>query len=231
MTSSLRLSLLIAGLMLTASIGSFLVRPGATVTEPKSEITLETAVPSRFGDWHNEPQLGLKIISPSVQRYLDETYSQILERTYVGPNGYRIMLSVAYGPDQRGSLKAHEPEFCYEGQGFRVNKTETSQLTTQYGAIPLSRLLTTKGPRVEPVTYWTMIGDKVVKEWQSRLVELSYTVTGRVPDGLVFRVSSIDPDQERANRLQDQFIIDLVSSLSPSERKRLSGLGDVVMEQ
>jgi EpsI family protein len=83
----------------------------------------------------------------------------------------------------------------------------------------------TKGWRKEPVTVWFRIGDKAVEGWQRRLVELSYTLTGRVPDGMLFRVSSIDPDQTRANQMQDEFINQLLQTLAPAERVRLTGLG------
>jgi hypothetical protein len=75
------------------------------------------------------------------------------------------------------------------------------------------------------VTYWIKVGDKAVRPSQSKLVELSYILTRRIPDGLVFRVSSIDPEQGRANRLHDQFVNQLLLNVSASERKRLSGLG------
>jgi hypothetical protein len=42
---------------------------------------------------------------------------------------------------------------------------------------------------------------------------------------MLFRVSSIDADQSRAYRMQEQFINQLLESVSPAERKRLSGLG------
>jgi EpsI family protein len=83
-----------------------------------------------------------------------------------------------------------------------------------------------KGPRVEPLTYWVRIGDKAVRGWQWKLVELSYVFTGQIPDGLIFRVSSIDRDQSRANRFQDQFITQLLQAVPAGERRRLSGLGD-----
>jgi hypothetical protein len=57
-------------------------------------------------------------------------------------------------------------------------------------------------------------------------MELSYTLAGRIPDRLLFRVSSIDSDQARANQMQDQFINQLLQAVSPAERKQLSGLGD-----
>jgi hypothetical protein len=58
-------------------------------------------------------------------------------------------------------------------------------------------------------------------------VELTFGLTGRVPDGMVFRVSSIDVDQSRAHQLQGQFVNQLLSVLPAAERRRLSGLGEL----
>jgi hypothetical protein len=44
---------------------------------------------------------------------------------------------------------------------------------------------------------------------------------------LLFRVSSIDPNQTRANQMQDEFINQLLKAVSPVERKQLTGLGDL----
>src|SRR6267378_4531886 len=88
------------------------------------------------------------------QALLDKLYSQILTRTYVNSAGYRIMLSLAYGSDQRGSLQAHKPEVCYPAQGFALQANEAASIATSYGAIPVRRLLTSLGARKEPVTYW-----------------------------------------------------------------------------
>jgi EpsI family protein len=40
---------------------------------------------------------------------------------YVNASGYRIMLSLAYGSDQRGALQAHKPEVRYPAQGFTLH--------------------------------------------------------------------------------------------------------------
>jgi EpsI family protein len=220
------MAFLIAVLMVAASIGAVVARPVMKAANPKATFSLETMIPKHFGNWREEPQRIVQIINPQGQTSLATIYSQLLTRTYVNADGYRIMLSVAYGPDQRGSLGAHEPEACYPASGFTLHSREAAQLATLYGEIPVRRLFTSKGPREEPVTYWFRIGDKVVKGWQRRLVELRYTLTGRIPDGLLFRVSSIDPDQALANKFQDQFINQLLQSVSAADRKRLSGLGD-----
>lgn len=221
-----RTAFVIAALMVMGSIGAVVARPDLKTMSRRPEFSLETMVPRQFGDWREQPQLIEQVVNPQVQAALDQVYSQVLQRVYVNPEGYRIMLSIAYGGDHRGSLRTHEPEYCYPGQGFIVRRREVSDLVTPFGVIPVRRLFATKGPRQEPVTYWIKVGDTVVRPWQSKLVELSYVITRRIPDGLLFRVSSIDPDQARANRVQRQFVDQLLQTLSPPDRKRLSGLGD-----
>jgi EpsI family protein len=222
-----RIALPIAALMCAASIGAVVARPGAKAAGPGPAISLETLIPKQFGEWREEPQRIVQVVNPQTQELLGKLYSETLSRTYVNTGGYRIMLSLAYGSDQRGALQAHKPEVCYPAQGFTLHRTDASQLATPFGEIPAQRLFTTRGPREEPVTYWFTVGDKAVQgRLQKRLVDLRYGLTGQIPDGMLFRVSSIDSDQARANQLQDEFINQLLQAVSPADRKRLSGLGD-----
>ena len=57
-----------------------------------------------------------------------------------------------------------------------------------------------------------------------RLVELRLALTGEVPDGLLFRVSSIDAQPARAFGMHDKFVNDLLRAVAPAERVRLAGL-------
>jgi EpsI family protein len=226
------MAFLITALMLAASIGAVVARPEEKAASLESAISLEAVVPKHFGDWREEPQRIVQVVNPQAQDLLDKIYSETLSRAYVNSGGYRVMLSIAYGSDQRGDLRAHRPENCYPAQGFTLHREEPGHLATPFGEIPVQRLFTSKGSREEPVTYWFKFGDEAVpgdraaRNLRKRLVELRYNFTGRIPDGLLFRVSSIDPDQVRANQLQDQFINQLLQAVSPAERKRLSGLGD-----
>jgi len=221
-----RTALVIAALMFAASAGAIVARPDTKVADVGPPISLETIVPKQFGDWREEPQRMIQVVNPQTQELLDKLYSQVLTRVYINNKGYRIMLSLAYGSDQRGALQAHKPEVCYPAQGFTLRKTEAAQLVTPFGEIPAQRLFTTLGPRQEPVTYWFTVGDKAVRgKLQKRLMDLRYGLTGRIPDGLLFRISSIDADQARANQMQDQFVNQLLQAVAPAERKRLSGLG------
>ena len=222
-----RTAYFLAALMFAASIGAIVAKPSAKLADEQPAISLEAMIPKQFGDWREEPQRFVQVVNPQTQELLDKLYSQILARTYVNAQGYRIMLSLAYGSDQRGSLQAHKPEVCYPAQGFTLHRNEASQLVTPYGEIPARRLATTLGPRQEPVTYWFTVGDQaVIGRTQKRLIDLRYGLTGRIPDGMLFRVSSIDADPAQAYRQQDVFVAQLLAAVSPAERKRLSGLGD-----
>jgi EpsI family protein len=187
-------------------------------------------IPKSFGDWREKHFE--HVVNPQQRELLDKLYSDTLSRTYVNSSGYMIMLSVAHGRDQRGDLAAHMPEICYPANGFTLHRTEPGQIPTPFGEISVRRLLASRGGREEPVTYWFTFGgepialDQAAQRLRRRLVELRYAFTGRVPDGLLFRVSSIDKDQAQANQLHDQFVNDLFRTLSPLERRRLSGLGD-----
>ena len=221
-----RMPFVIATLMLMASVSSVVARPDRADFFSGAQISLEVLIPKNIGDWREEPQRIVQVVNPQAQQALEEEYSQVLIRSYVNADGYRIMLSLAYGSDQQPSWKIHEPEVCYSMLGFTLHRTETSRLVTPYGEIPVRRLFASKGPREEPVTYWIRVGDKAVGAGQSRLTQLMYTLSGRSTDGLLFRISSIDSDQTNAYQLQDQFINQLIATVPAGDRKHLSGLGD-----
>ncbi len=227
---SQKMSFLILTLMVTASLGAIVARPDTASAAMEPVLSLATLIPKRFGDWREKDYEN--VVNPQERALLNKLYSDTLSRTYVNSNGYMIMLSLAHGRDQRGDLAAHMPEICYPANGFTLHRTKSEQLPTPFGEIPVRRLFTSREAREEPVTYWFTFGaepislDQAGKRLRRRLVELRYAFTGRLPDGLLFRVSSIDRDQDRANQLQDQFVNDLLRALSPLERKRLSGLGD-----
>ncbi len=206
-----------------------LVATVSTAPVPKAaagpRIQLETAVPLDFGEWRIDPTSAALVVNPQTQEVLDRLYGQVLTRTYVNGRGYRIMLSLAYGSDQRGSLQAHQPEVCYVAQGFTLLNNEPVDIQTAQGVISGRRINTRLGARHEPVTYWFAMGDQVVRtRLQRRWAEITQGLTGEIPDGLLFRVSSIDTDTARAYALHDRFVNDLLAASSADDRMRLSGL-------
>jgi EpsI family protein len=89
-------------------------------------------------------------------------------------------------------------------------------------------LVAAQSSRVEPITYWIIIGDKVPASSTARKIEqLKYGLTGKVPDGLLFRISSISTsisaDQDHAFNEQAGFINELLKGVSQEARVRLIG--------
>ena len=219
------IALTLAALMCGAAVAGIAVRPSSKAAEKGKTISLEAMVPKHFADWTELPEQGVQVVNPQTKELLDKLYSQILTRSYVDKQGYRIMLSLAYGDDQRGGLQAHRPEVCYPAQGFKLGKVEDGQLATSYGNIDVRRLSTNFGARNEPVTYWLTVGDQVVQTgFDKRVAQIRLGLTGQIPDGLLFRISSIDDDTSRAYAMQQKFVADMMASVPPAARKQLSGL-------
>jgi EpsI family protein len=228
MVSRLRIAALLAALMCSASvIMAIAPQPKAQARTLVPNIVLEQAVPRQFGDWRLDPAQSVLVVNPQTQQLLDKLYGQVLTRTYVNPRGYRVMLSVAYGSHQGGALQAHKPEVCYPAQGFSLLHSESTEIGTAYGAIAGRRMNTQLGSRIEPVTYWFTLGDQTVRSrLEQRMAEIRGTLTGQIPDGLLFRVSSIDADSKRAYAEHDRFVNELLAATASTDRVRLSGLSD-----
>jgi len=223
--SNVRVAIVLAAVMAMASLAGMAVRPSPRPPGSAPRYLLDETVPRQFGEWRLLPESGAQVVNPQTKELLDKLYSQVLARTYVNAQGYHIMLSLAYGDEQRGDLQAHKPEVCYPAQGFKLHSNDPTEIATPFGGIAARHLSTSLGARQEPVTYWFTMGDKAVKStFEQRLVEIRMGLTGEVPDGLLFRVSSIDDSPQRAYRMQEQFVTDLLKAVPPRDRLRLSGL-------
>lgn len=220
-----RVAVAVTVLMVAAAVLAVVMRPKPRDASLPPSIVLEAAVPKSFGEWRELTSTTIQVVNPQTQELLDKLYSQTLSRTYVNAQGYRIMLSLAYGDDQRGGLQAHMPEVCYPAQGFALSSVTAHRISTPWGVIPAKRVLTNLGSRHEPITYWFAMGDRAVGSgWEKRMVEIRFGLTGQVPEGLLFRVSSIDPNPEAAFVHQQAFVESLLQSLPAERRAQLTGL-------
>jgi len=215
----------IALLMVSSAALAVVLKPEQRLAEELPPLSLEKAVPKSFGDWRIDTSMVPVDPSPDVQASLNAIYSQLLARTYVNSQGERVMLSIAYGADQSGDgSQVHRPEFCYTAQGFQVMANNVGTLLTQYGSLPVRRLLAVQGHRNEPITYWVTVGDKATLPGVERkLSQLAYGLTGKIPDGMLVRVSSINLQNDAAYKLQEKFIGDMLQSMDAKDRLRVAG--------
>jgi EpsI family protein len=193
----------------------------------KPETSLEELVPKSFGTWYLEPTAVQQIVNPEVLASLARYYTDNLSRTYVNDKGERVMLSLAYGADQSRAMQVHKPEVCYVGQGFVIDTPVKGNTLVDGNKldIPNMRLVAKLGARNEPITYWIRSGDYVVRGWLEQNVARvkNGLLKGYTPDGLLVRVSTLDTDKERAYKVQDRFIADMIAASPTKTRAMLLG--------
>ena len=205
------------------------LKPTQKLAEMSAPFNLETLVPKQFSDWQIKDEVGPIMVSPSQQAVLASIYRQTLARTYQNSAGNRIMLSIAYGGDQ-SDKGVHRPEVCYTAQGFQIQPGQATEIDTRFGKIPATRLETRREQRIEPITYWITVGDRVYRNtFEKRWLELEYSLKGYIPYEVVFRVSSVDADKAHGFAIQADFIHSLVNSLDVTARQRIAGIAAQVL--
>jgi len=220
-------SLNLAVLMVILSITAFVLRPDQKMSDQNKKIDIESMIPNQFAEWKVDQESNSLLIDPSVTESLSRVYLQTISRTFINSKGQRVMLAIAYGGDQNDMMQVHKPEICYTAQGFHIEKSHDSLFSTAYGNFTVRKMLAVKGARLEPVIYWVTIGNKVaVNPIQWRLERIRYGLTGVIPDGLLFRVSSLGENVESEYSTQQLFVADLMKAISPEARGRLLGIKD-----
>ncbi len=219
-------------LMVCAAALAHRFEPSTRQFSERTEQSLMQQIPSTFGDWRevvsNVDPASLTVNTDDRNQQVLSVYSDTLTRTYTDSVGRTVMLALAYGKEQHQEAKIHRPELCYYAQGFSVvAKPSTSIALDDRRIVPANRLLTHSRTRVEPVTYWIRIGSSIsTSAWQSRRVILQEGLNGRIPDGILVRVSSVVSTEdaiEPAFDLQQKFLRDLYTSVPNSTKSLLVG--------
>lgn len=200
-------------------------KPTIRVADQKPPIKLEVQIPESFGEWEIDRSIVPIAPAPDVQAKLDVLYSATLSRTYRNPQGQRVMLSIAYGSDQSSEATAvHRPEFCYSAQGFRIFGAGETKISLNGYELLAQRLVARQGQRLEPITYWITIDEEATLPGIGRKLEqLKYGLQGKIPDGLLFRVSTVGLDEATAFSVQESFIRSLYSVFDLNFRNRYFG--------
>ncbi len=225
MASQRRSAMAILGVMAGISFLGTWARPTKRIADDKSRADLVSMFPAEFGNWKIDPNTPVVVPSPDVQATINKIYNSVLARTYVNDQGLRLMLSVAYGGDKgEGGMSIHRPEICYPAQGFRIKASSVGNITLRGKQLPVRRLLTQLGGRVEPLTYWVLVGDEAVDSGTAqKIIEMRYGLRNLIPDGYLVRVSAIDSDANQAWSNQEIFLRELVAAMSPTAAEAILG--------
>jgi len=204
----------------TSLLGAFVVPNPPKDTQRR--IDLEAVIPKQFGAWQLD-SLSAVFVRPAAE-LPEYGYVQLLERTYIDPLGRRVMLSIAHGGDQIAGLELHLPEICYRYSGFTVRSRHVAEMHAAAGGAPVTRLAADLPQRPEVVTYWIVLGSERIADANTfRLRRLANAVRRKSADGLLVRVSSLDLNADRAYKLHEGFIADMLQSMQSSDRERIVG--------
>ena len=224
MKRPLRVSMVSFLAMALAAIAARALTPATRLADTRAAFDLAAAIPTQFANWSVDTTLAPVALNPDSQAALDRIYDQTLARTYIDGNGQRVMLSIAYGGDQSKALQLHLPEICYVAQGFQIVSKGEGVLATSFGQLPVRRLVARADMRNEPITYWITVGDQATRTGFAQKVRmLAYGLSGKIPDGMLVRLSSIGPDAAAAWQVQDGFAHAMLAALAPQARTRLLG--------
>ncbi len=220
-------SILIFFLLVGSLVLSEFIKPVPNSIDAQNIPSLESSIPISFGGWQSATQGLAQIVDPKMEKSLDAIYSQTLSRVYVDNQQHQVILSLAYGPNQTEPLRVHKPEVCYPAQGFNIESNEVGQLKVGDQKIPVKFLKGVSSDQTEFVTYWIVVGGvAVATDLEFKLQQFKFSLEGKIPDGLLFRVSSHGQNAEAEYQKQKDFVNDLMKAVDSGTRKIL--LGDVI---
>ncbi len=182
---------------------------------------LGNLVAKRIGPWSITTPAG--VVTATEESEQTDGYDQLLTRVYVADGLPTIMLLIAYGSTQGGSLQLHRPETCYPGQGFATADHEEVPLSLATGqAVATRRFTATRGDRVERVLYWTRIAGRFPLNSAGEYAAIIGSVLqGVVPDGVLVRFSTVGPDPRGEDVALTRFARMMIATAAPAGRKIL----------
>jgi EpsI family protein len=203
---------------------------GALALEPRRRISLlgrgqlEQIVPKAFAGWSVRPSQGL-VVPNDEDSLAARLYSQIVARLYVHQDGAGVMLLIAHGGTQDDLLQLHRPEVCYPAFGFALaaNRLAPIELAPE-ARLPARALSASNSERLEQILYWTRIGEHLPVDGRSqRLAKLEDQFAGIIPDGVLVRISNLEPDPAAALAINAGFATEMVRAVTPAYRPALIG--------
>jgi EpsI family protein len=210
--------------MLGAAVLAYVMTPHRLMARTHDVFDVDAHFPKAFGDWSPVP--GVQAIKPPPDGLEAQIYNQETSRAYVDKEGHVVMLVVAYGESQSDRLQLHHPEICYTAQGFRVTRPVTSRFEWSSSAPPIdvTRLVASREGRIEPISYWMRVGYDVSNtNWGRQFLKLQYGLRGWIPDGALFRVSTVGLPEKTGFSVEDKFIRDLLNAVGPDTRTFVVG--------
>ena len=212
-------------IVLLAGFGSIFLLPNSTKNTPAG---IAMTLPDMVGGWIGEDTE----ITPREREVLAKD-TQFARKTYIGPQGDRIFVSIIMsGNDMTSSI--HRPERCLPAQGWTLGRSEKRTLSVGGGkSLEMTELhnfrpveLPDKSrPLLHNLDYYWFIGEKEMTS--SHLARTGIDLRDRILHGEAQRWAYVTVStnvtqgfirfgrsEEEATRIVEQFIRELVPKLT-----------------
>lgn len=217
-----RRELLVGSLLLAITAASELMKPTRQF-DRLSHGELDAAIPLTVGEYRFVSSSGL--VLPPRDELSEKLYDQVLTRAYSAPGRLPVFALLAYGSVQNLSLELHRPDECYPQQGFTITRPAPLLLALDRYRIPASMLTARRASGyVEQVLFWSRIGTQFPADRTDQsLLVAAENFAGRMPDGLLVRLSVPTADRQRGLAAARGFLADLEQGLPPLGRRIVFG--------
>lgn len=173
---------------------------------------LDAIIPLKIGGWEFQTNSGLVV--PTEDTVSDALYSQLLTRVYTRGDEPPIMLLIAQSAGQSGFLQIHRPEYCYPAGGFQLSPITPMPLPAGDRTFDVNSLTATMPGRPEQIIYWTRVGTRMPLSWAAQRVAVAKdNLEGIIPDAVLTRLSTIDPNRDAAMARLAEFSAQLVAQM------------------
>lgn len=212
-----RRDLLLGGVLTGLGAGCFLLRPRRAFARLSDE-TLDRAIPKRFGPYIADSSADF--ILPPEDELSKKLYDKVVMRFYTAPDLLPVMALFAYGSTQNLTLQLHRPDECYPMQGFEITPLMPVAITGYGHAIPAKLVTASRPGRVEQVLFWSRIGNAFPPDRTQETIEVAReNLRGRMPDGMLVRLSTITEDRAMAVAQMRSFSSELFAALPDMGRR------------
>ncbi len=176
---------------------AFLVGGGLTAfrqplasAKPVPTKIFNAMIPAKVGSWMSRKSA--EIILPALDDTSDKLYQNLETRIYEGEGLPPIMFLCAYSSVQQNDVQVHRPEICYPAGGFPIVKNIARTIKVNDKQVNARFLIADRGGAKEMILYWIRVGESFPVDWRSQRIEMAKAnLTGAIPDGVIFRVSTI----------------------------------------
>jgi EpsI family protein len=219
-----RRDVIIGAGLIAAAASAEALRPRKRLVLLPDGRDLEEVVPTTIASWRKVESEAF--VLPKVPGSLsDQLYNQTISRLYVSESHQPIMLVIAYGAVQNDLLQLHRPEVCYAAVGFTIVDSRTvGVVLNDVATLPARELTARSQTRVEPILYWTRIGDDLPTTGpEQRRVKLRQQMNGYLADGVLVRLSTVGEPTPTTSAELDLFAKSMVMAVKPEDRPALIG--------